>query len=98
MLFDNKKNELEHLGPNAKTTWNVLDSFYQCLSLEPLQQKIALAEHGGDEGPTCNLSLISQYLFRFQKMHDVAVITGNLYGADGQNFRDKFFRDYLYGL
>lgn len=93
-----KKQELAALGLDTATDWNLLDLFYQLLALDSLTRKLAMAEMGGDEGPTCNLSLISDYLFRFQKMHNLAIVNGGFYGADGEKLRNLFFRDYLYGL
>jgi DNA helicase-2/ATP-dependent DNA helicase PcrA len=45
--------------------WNLLDFFYQLTGFRHFKAMFDLAESGKDEGPVCNLSLISQYLSRF---------------------------------
>jgi len=96
--LDNKKIELDYLLINPRTTWNLLDLFYQFLAIDSLSFKLALAENAGDEGHSCNLSQLSQYLLRFKKMHDISVITREIYGPNGDSLRNLFFMNYLYGL
>ena len=45
--------------------YTVLDLFYQMLGFPHFKQMLDQAQGGGDEGPTYNLSMISQYLARF---------------------------------
>lgn len=45
--------------------WSVLDLFYRFCGFEHFVQMFDLAENGIDEGPVCNLGLITQYLARF---------------------------------
>src|SRR5262249_989479 len=45
--------------------WNVLDFFYQLAGFQHFKTMFDVAERGKDEGPVCNLSLISQYVARF---------------------------------
>ncbi len=45
--------------------WSVLDLFYQLNAFKYFQHMYELAEDGTDEGPICNLGLITQYLARF---------------------------------
>jgi DNA helicase-2/ATP-dependent DNA helicase PcrA len=45
--------------------WNLLDFFYQLSGFRHFKASFDLAETGKDEGPVCNLSLVSQYLSRF---------------------------------
>ena len=45
--------------------WNLLDFFYQLTGFKHFKASFDLAETGKDEGPVCNLSLVSQYLSRF---------------------------------
>jgi DNA helicase-2/ATP-dependent DNA helicase PcrA len=97
-LIASRTNELNNLGNNQATNWNLLDLFYQFCSIETISIWLAKAERGGDEGPACNLSLISQYLFRYQQMHDLSVISRSKYGANGASLRQSFFTSYLYGL
>jgi DNA helicase-2/ATP-dependent DNA helicase PcrA len=54
------------------------------------------AESGEDEGPICNLGLISQYLARFVDEY-ISIISGELLGEDGV-FGRTFFGSYLYSL
>jgi len=97
-LIKRKNDELAVFESNSSTQWSLLDLFYELLALDSIKLKFSLAETGGDESPTCNLSLISQYLLRFQKMYGFSVIQGSMYGARGKKFRKSFFTDYLYGL
>ena len=39
--------------------WNVLDLFYRLCGFKHLKAMFDLAESAGDEGPICNLALIS---------------------------------------
>lgn len=45
--------------------WSLLDLFYRLTGFNHFKQMFDLAESGEDEGPICNLSLITQYLARF---------------------------------
>jgi DNA helicase-2/ATP-dependent DNA helicase PcrA len=45
--------------------WNIFDFFYQLAGFRHFKAMFDLAERGEDEGPVCNLSLISQYISRF---------------------------------
>lgn len=98
-FIKDKNTELgQLLLPLQRTSWNLLDLFYQFLDLDILKNKLVSAENDGDEGEICNLSLISQYLFRFQTMHQMSVVEGEHLGPDGEGLHKSFFRDYLYGL
>jgi hypothetical protein len=57
--------------------WNVLDLFYQICGFEHFKKMFDLAEHGRDEGPVCNLALISKYLSRFNDEY-VSILTAEL--------------------
>ena len=54
-----------------------------------------LAETGNDEGPVCNLGLVSQYISRFMEEYS-NLLTANLLKEDG--FQRLFFSSYLYVL
>lgn len=75
--------------------WSVLDLFYQLLGFSHFRRMIKLAEDGTDEGPICNLGLISQYLARFLDDHPT-VITARFLSDD--KFKHTLFTSYLYAL
>jgi len=45
--------------------WSLLDLFYRLTGFAHFKEMFDLAERGEDEGPVCNLSLITQYIARF---------------------------------
>lgn len=75
--------------------WNVLDLFYQLCGFEHFKKMFDLAERGRDEGPICNLALISKYLSRFNDEY-LSILTAALLEKEG--FDRLFFRFYLYAL
>ena len=75
--------------------WNVLDLFYQLCGFGHFKAMFDLAQNDVDEGPVCNLGLISQYLSRFIEEYTV-VMTARLLRAD--RFSLMFFASYLYAL
>lgn len=75
--------------------WNVLDLFYQLCGFEHFKAMFDLAERGRDEGPICNLALISKYLSRFNDEY-VSILTAEMLEKD--RFERLFFRFYLYAL
>lgn len=84
---------------NAATSldWNVLDLFYRLCGFEHFKRMSDVAEKGEnrDEGPICNLGLISQYLARY--IDDFgSVFTGKFLKNDG--VRRNFFMSFLYSI
>jgi DNA helicase-2/ATP-dependent DNA helicase PcrA len=75
--------------------WNVLDLFYQLNGFEYFRKMYRLAETGEDEGPICNLGLITQYLARFMD-ETTPVLTGSFLIEN--RFVNKFFSSFLYAL
>ncbi|MCL2137930.1 MAG: ATP-dependent helicase [Treponema sp.] len=75
--------------------WSILDLFYQICGFKYFSDMWSLAEDGTDEGPVCNLSLISQYLSRFMEQYG-SVITGGFYKNDV--FAHCFFSSFTYAL
>lgn len=75
--------------------WNVLDLFYRVCGFEHFKVMFDLAQSGTDEGPVCNLGLISQYLGRFLDEY-AAVLTARVLREN--IFRNLFFSSYLYVL
>ena len=74
--------------------WNVLDFFYQLSGFKHFNGMYDLAERGRDEGPVCNLSLISQYIARFLDEYPYPISGKNI--GSGQFLR--IFANYLYVL
>jgi DNA helicase-2/ATP-dependent DNA helicase PcrA len=75
--------------------WSVLDLFYQLSGFRHFQKMFALAEEGSDEGPVCNLGLLSQYLARFMEEYS-AIITASFLWDD--KFVNVFVGSYLYAI
>jgi len=79
--------------------WSVLDLFYQLCGFDYFREMFDMAERkkdeNPDEGPICNLALISQYLSRFMEEHS-AVITASFLKDD--KFKHTFFSSYTYAL
>lgn len=75
--------------------WGVLDLFYQLGAFSCFLEAYRLAEKGKDEGPICNLGLISQYLARFGDEYG-PILTGQV--LVGKTFVNLFFSSYLYAL
>lgn len=75
--------------------WGVLDLFYRLCGFEHLRAMFDLAESGEDEGPICNLSLISQYLARFMDEYG-NIITAGLLQEEGMP--RILFSSFLFAL
>jgi DNA helicase-2/ATP-dependent DNA helicase PcrA len=87
---------LEYVIKRATSVdWNVLDLFYRICGFDHFRKMFDLAEEGVDEGPICNLGLISEYLSRFMDEY-VPIITADLLVDD--LFQRIFFLSYLFTL
>ncbi|GAA0194207.1 ATP-dependent helicase [Fulvivirga kasyanovii] len=75
--------------------WSVLDLFYQLNGFKHFQEMYALAEEGIDEGPICNLGLVTQYLARFMEEY-TPIITASF--LDDNGFVNTFVGSYLYAI
>ena len=75
--------------------WSVLDIFYQLNGFKYFQEMYELAEEGIDEGPVCNLGLITQYLARFMEEY-TSVITASF--LQEKMFANTFVGSYLYAI
>jgi DNA helicase-2/ATP-dependent DNA helicase PcrA len=75
--------------------WGVLDIFYELIGFDHFRRAFDAAEKCGDEGPLCNLALVSQYLARYQAQHGAVLSAGFL---DAGKFVRTFFNSFLYGL
>jgi DNA helicase-2/ATP-dependent DNA helicase PcrA len=82
---------------NAATSvdWSVLDLFYRICIFDHFKTMFDLAETGKDEGPICNLGLITQYLARFTDEY-TSVITAQF--LNDNKFQVTFFMSFLYSL
>lgn len=75
--------------------WNVLDLFYRLCGFAHFREMFDLAERGEDEGPICNLGLISQYLARFVDHYGSVIRASALIGG---GFRNMLFLSFLFAL
>lgn len=65
-LSEGKPFSLEYILKRVTSLdWSLLDLFYRLTGFAHFKAMFDLAESGEDEGPICNLSLITQYLARF---------------------------------
>ncbi|WP_373479137.1 UvrD-helicase domain-containing protein [Geminocystis sp.] len=82
---------------NASTSvdWSVLDLFYRLCIFNHFKEMFDLAETGKDEGPICNMGLISQYLARFTDEY-THIITAQFLEDD--RLQVTFFMGFLYSL
>ncbi|NLE75137.1 MAG: ATP-dependent helicase, partial [Chloroflexi bacterium] len=75
--------------------WTLLDVFYRLCGMRHFRQMLDLAERGEDEGPICNLALVSQYLRRFMDEYST-LITAELLADD--MLSKLLFGSYLFAL
>lgn len=75
--------------------WNILDLFYQLTGFDHFRHMFELAEDGTDEGPICNLGLITQYLSRFNEEYS-SIISAKFLQDSG--FIHTFFSSFTYAL
>jgi DNA helicase II / ATP-dependent DNA helicase PcrA len=75
--------------------WTVQDLFYRLCSFTPFKEMFDLAESGDDEGPICNMSLISQYLAKFMDEFNPLITAASL---QDNKFQRLLFGSYLYAL
>jgi len=75
---------------------SILDFFYQLCGRSFFMQKIGLATRNDkDEGPLCNLGLISQYLAQYNEEFTSLITAHSLKNGI---FHGQFFNSYLYVL
>ncbi len=75
--------------------WSILDLFYQLNGFKHFREFYDLAEQGRDEGPMCNLGIVSQYLGRYMEQFATMITASYL---DEEKFQKQFFLSYLYAL
>ncbi|MCJ8291031.1 MAG: ATP-dependent helicase [Crocinitomicaceae bacterium] len=75
--------------------WSVLDLFYHLNGFKHFQEMYDLAEQGIDEGPICNLGLVTQYLARFMEEYTPIITASFLHE---RRFANTFVGSYLYAI
>lgn len=75
--------------------WGILDLFYQLTAFDSFKEAFDVAESRIDEGPICNLSLISDYLARFQEQTSPVISAQFLAGS---KYVRKLFSSYVYSI
>jgi len=75
--------------------WSVLDLFYHFNGFKHFREMYQLAEDGTDEGPVCNLGLITQYLARFMEEYTPMITASFL---QERRFANTFVGSYLYAI
>ncbi len=83
------------INRSTSLDWSLLDLFYRLTGFDNFKGMFDLAENGKDEGPICNLGLITEYLSRFGEDF-IPVITAELF--ENKMFHRIFFTSYLYSL
>ena len=75
--------------------WSLLDLFYQLGMFQHFKAMLDLADDG-DEGPVCNLGLLTQYLAKFIDHYNANVISAMRLRED--RFKHTLFMSYVYAL
>jgi len=83
------------INRTSSLDWSVLDFFYQLTGFEHFRKMIDLAENHGDEGPICNLSLIANYLAKFQEEYSPVITAGFLHE---DKFSNALYSSFTYAL
>ena len=76
--------------------WGLLDLFYQLTTFEYFRNIIELASSGQDEGPMCNLGLITQYISRYQEERGRPILTARDF--HDSRIQRHFFASYLFAM
>jgi len=83
------------LNRASSVDWSVLDLFYQLCGFDSFREMFDKAEKGQDEGPICNLGLITQYLSRFLEDRGPVITASFLKNG---SFINTFFGSFTYAL
>jgi DNA helicase-2/ATP-dependent DNA helicase PcrA len=75
--------------------WSIIDLFYQLNGFRYFRAMYDLAQKGLDEGPICNLGLITQYLSRFMDEYSTVITASWL---NEEKFVHSFFSGFTYAL
>ncbi len=73
--------------------WNLLDLFYRLIGFQPFKTMFDLAESGQDEGPICNLALVSQLISLFLDQTQTVLTAPWL---SDNRVSNMFFGSYLF--
>ncbi len=76
--------------------WGLLDLFYQLTAFSYFRTIIDKASKREDEGPICNLGLITEYISRYQEKRGSPILTAN--DIVGKWIQKDFFMSYLYAM
>lgn len=76
--------------------FGLLDLFYQLTMFGYFKGIIDKASNGQDEGPICNLSLITQYISRYQEDRGYVTLSG--YNFEDDRLLKSFFGSYLLAM
>ncbi len=76
--------------------WGLLDLFYQLTAFSYFRSLIDKAANGDDEGPICNLGLLTEYISRYQEKRGRPILTAN--DIAGAWIQKDFFMSYLYAM
>jgi DNA helicase-2/ATP-dependent DNA helicase PcrA len=84
------------LNRASSLEFGLLDLFYQFLMFDYFKGIIDSAAKGADEGPICNLALLSQYISRYQEDRGFAALSG--YNFENDRILRSFFNSYLFAM
>jgi len=76
--------------------WSLLDLFWRLSGFDHFKAMFDAAQNGSDEGPLCNLGLLSQYLARYIEEYRSPLVTAG--GVRENRLRNSFINSYLYAL
>lgn len=76
--------------------WSLLDLFWRLTGFNHFKAMFVAAQAGVDEGPLCNLGLLSQYLARYIEEYRSPLVTAG--GVRENRLRNSFINSYLYAL
>lgn len=76
--------------------WSLLDIFWRLSGFAHFKAMFDAAQAGTDEGPLCNLGLLSQYLARFIEEYRAPLVTAGW--VREHRLRNSFITSYLYAL
>ena len=76
--------------------WSLLDLFWRLTGFNHFKAMFDAAQAGVDEGPLCNLGLLSQYLARYIEEYRSPLVTAG--GVREHRLRNSFINSYLYAL
>jgi len=82
--------------------FGLIDIFYQLLGFQHFKTMLDIAQSGGDEGPICNLAMVSQYLSRFlESQHSALLSARDMSPVDDGGMTSigrRFWMRYIYVL